>query len=56
MDKYLEELFNQIHDLCHRIQGYLDAKSALKPNLRFADNEPKVISFPGGDNTKKPTL
>ena len=54
MDKYLEELFNQMHDLCHRIQGYIDAKHDLKPNLRFVeDDEPKVISFPGGEKIKK---
>ena len=51
MDKYVEELFNQLHDLCHRIIGYLDAKADLKPNLRFVeDDEPKVLLFP---NTKK---
>ena len=55
MDNYVSELFNQIHDLCHRIEGYLDAKAALKPNLRFVedDDDPKVISFPGGEHTKK---
>ena len=52
MDKYVEELFNQMHDLCHRIIGYLDAKAALKPKLWFVqDEEPKVIPFPGKKNT-----
>ena len=52
MDNYVQELFNQIHDLCHRIEGYLDAKAALKPNLRFVedDDDSKVILFP---NAKK---
>lgn len=51
MDKYVEELFNQMHDLCHRIIGYLDAKADLKPKLRFVeDDEPKVIPFPGNKN------
>lgn len=52
MDKYLEELFNQMHDLCHRIQGYVDAKRDLKPNLRFVeDDEPKVLIFPTEKNS-----
>lgn len=50
MDKYVEETFQQIHDLCHRIIGYLDAKAALKPKLWFVEDEPKVIPFPGNKN------
>ena len=53
MDNYVQELINQIHDICHRIEGYLDAKAALKPNLRFVedDDEPKVILFPSNRNS-----
>lgn len=46
MDKYVEELFHQMHDLCHRIIGYLDAKADLKPKLWFVEDEPKVLPFP----------
>lgn len=54
MDKYVEELFNQMHDLCHRIIGYLDAKADLKPKLWFVEDEPKVIPFPGNKNKPLP--
>lgn len=47
MDKYVQQLFDEIHTIIHRIEGYLDAKADLKPNLRFVeDDEPKVIPFP----------
>lgn len=47
MDKYLIELISQIHDLCHRIDGYLDAMHDLKPNLQISwQATPKVLSFP----------
>ena len=52
MDKYLAELFYQMHDLCHKIQGYLDAKEDLKPNLRLIVNDnPKILFFPKKENT-----
>ena len=53
MDNYVQELINQIHDVCHKIEGYLDAKAALKPNLRFVedDDESKVILFPSNRNS-----
>lgn len=47
MDNYLIELISQIHDLCHRIDGYLDAVADLKPNLRISwQATPKILSFP----------
>lgn len=47
MDNYLIELISQIHDLCHRIDGYLDAMEDLKPNLRISwQATPKILSFP----------
>ena len=48
MDKYLEELFQKIHDICHQVEGYLDAKEDLKPNLRLIvhDEKPKILYFP----------
>ena len=47
MDNYLIELISQIHDLCHRIDGYLDAMADLKPNLRISwQATPKILSYP----------
>lgn len=47
MEKYVEELFQQMHDLMHRIIGYLDAKADTRPNLRFVeDDDTKVLLFP----------
>lgn len=47
MDNYLIELISQIHDLCHRIDGYLDAVADLKPNLRISwQATSKILSFP----------
>lgn len=55
MDKHVEELFHQMHDLCHRIIGYLDAKADLKPHLRFVESEPKELVFIGNKNKPLPT-
>ena len=48
MDNHVLELINQIHDLCHRIDGYLDAKADLKPDLKLSWNNsaPKILVFP----------
>ena len=47
MDNYTMELFKQMHDLMHRIEGRIDAMQDLKPNLRLTLNdEPKVLLFP----------
>lgn len=55
MDNYVSELLAQIHDLLHRIEGYQDARAALKPNLHFVDDEPKVILFPTRERGGEPT-
>ena len=54
MDKYVLEQLEQIHELCHQILGYLDAKADLKENLRFAtdNDEPKILLFPNAKNSK----
>ena len=55
MDNYVSELIAQIHDILHRIEGYEDARAALKPNLHFVDDEPKVILFPTRERGGEPT-
>lgn len=48
IDSYILNLIDEMHVLMHRIDGYLDAKADLKPQLRFVeDDDPKVIPFPG---------
>lgn len=47
MDKYVQQLLDDMHTIMHRIEGYLDAKADLKPQLRFVEDDPKVLPFPG---------
>lgn len=52
MDNYVLSLIDQIHELLHRIDGYLDAKADLKPDLRFVENDdPKILLFPSKEKT-----
>ena len=56
IDSYILNLIDEMHVLMHRIDGYLDAKADLKPQLRFVeDDDPKVIPFPGKQSPLAPT-
>ena len=47
-DNYVFKLLEEIHELLHRIEGYKDAQEYLKKtNLRFVEDDPKEIPFPG---------
>ena len=46
MDKYVQQLLDDMHTLMHRIEGYLDAKADLKPQLQISYIAPKVLQFP----------
>ena len=47
MDNHERELLEGALDLLHRLLGYADAKDDFKPILKFADDDPTVIPFPG---------
>lgn len=47
MDNHERELLEGALDLLHRLLGYADAKDDFKPILKFADDDPNVIPFPG---------
>lgn len=54
MDNHVLELITQIHELCHRIEGYLDLQEDLKPKFQIYRNpsfDSKILPFP----TKKAT-
>ena len=47
MDNHERELLEGALDLLHRLLGYADAKDDFKPILKFADDDPNIIPFPG---------
>ena len=47
MDNHERELLEGALNLLHRLLGYADAKDDFKPILKFADDDPNVIPFPG---------
>ena len=54
MDNHVLELITQIHELCHRIEGYLDLQEDLKPKFQIYRNpsfDSKILPVP----TKKAT-
>jgi len=49
--KRVRQWIEEVHEIMHRIEGRLDAMDDLRPQLHFADDEPKVIPFPGNPNS-----
>lgn len=47
MDDYERTLLQGAIDLLHRLVGRLDARKDFKPILRFVEDDPTVIPFPG---------
>lgn len=47
MDDYERNLLQGAIDLLHRLVGRLDARKDFKPILRFVEDDPTVIPFPG---------
>ena len=54
MDKYVQQLLDDMHTLMHRIEGYLDAKADLKPQLQISHIAPKVLQFPQKEKRPDP--
>lgn len=53
MDDYERNLLQGALDLLHQLVGRLDAKRDFKPILRFVEDDPTVIPFPGNATHKK---